>query len=317
MVESHRRESTGTNGDGRALRTYYARHGSKLDIDEQTYADLWRAGIVAVHYPADARGWREESDATSTDPEDYVGSAKSALSRLHEVARDGGYVCAEYEPFDGCLVGYVKPGSEVELVRGRWGAKNDAGDREAILKAVRMTRFKRLTAAESLSLLAARPRQGTFSRWPGAGVRVRDVVEGVQSRVEMGDFTPTQQEVLCSEALRMEEMARHGIPVLEALLLPVGRTLRDVDIYGIGPDGRRVLAQVTNHRYPGKAAEAKLKKLAAYGDPDTVLLFICPASEVAREDSILVVPLDLLFDEFVASGKGQRWLEACQDAFHR
>ena len=69
-----------------------------------------------------------------------------------------------------------------------------------------------------------------------------------------------------------------------------------------------MLAQVTNPRYPGKAAEAKLKKLAAYGDPDTVLLLICPASEVAREDSILVVPLDLLFDEFVASEKGQRWL---------
>ena len=51
-----------------------------------------------------------------------------------------------------------------------------------------------------------------------------------------------------------------------------------------------------------------MKKLAAYVEPDTVLLFICPASEVAREDSILVVPLDLLFDEFVASEKGKRWL---------
>ena len=311
MVESHRRESTGTKGDSRTMRTYYARHGSKLDIDERTYADIWRAGIVAVHYPADARGWREESDATSTNPEDYTGSAKSALSRMHELALGGGYICAEYEPFDGCLVGHVQPGSEVELVRGRWGAKNDAGDREAILKSVRMTRFQRLTAAESLSLLAARPRQGTFSRWPGAGSRVQNLVEGLESRVEIGGLTPTQQEVLCSEALRMDEMAKHGIQSLETLFLPVGRTLRDVDIYGIDPDGRRVLAQVTNYRSSSKTAEAKKRRLAAYGDPDTVLLFICRASEVAREGSILVVPLDLLFDAFVESERGRRWLEAC------
>ena len=140
---------------------------------------------------------------------------------------------------------------------------------------------------------------------------MRNLVEGLESPVEIGGLTPTQQEVLCSEALRMEEMAGHGIPQLETLLLPVGRTLRDVDICGIGRDGRRVLAQVTNYRYPGKAAEPKVRKLAGYGDSDTVLLFICQTTEVVKEGSVVIVPLDLLFDVFAASERGQRWLETC------
>jgi hypothetical protein len=47
---------------------------------------------------------------------------------------------------------------------------------------------------------------------------------------------------MCSEYLRH---AHGALPILVHLLLPVGRTMKDVDIYGIASDGRKVHAKVT------------------------------------------------------------------------
>ncbi len=56
------------------------------------------------------------------------------------------------------------------------------------------------------------------------------------------------------------------MPVLQRLLLPVGKTLEDVDIYGVAEGGALVYAQVTNHRVSTKAAREKATRLRTYRD---------------------------------------------------
>jgi hypothetical protein len=55
----------------------------------------------------------------------------------------------------------------------------------------------------------------------------------------LGVLAPKQWEAICSEYLRDIEGVR-------PLLLAVGSTLKDIDIYGVNRDGRRVLAQCKN-----------------------------------------------------------------------
>jgi hypothetical protein len=97
------------------MHTYFARHGGNLDIDEETYDRLWEEAIVALHYPEKANGLAE-SDSESIEPADCYKEGADPLARLHELARCGGYVCAEYAPKAGCLVVYVPPNSEIRAV---------------------------------------------------------------------------------------------------------------------------------------------------------------------------------------------------------
>jgi hypothetical protein len=55
----------------------------------------------------------------------------------------------------------------------------------------------------------------------------------------LGVLAPKQWEAVCSEYLRDTEEVR-------PLLLAVGSTLKNIDIYGVNSDGRRVLAQCKN-----------------------------------------------------------------------
>jgi hypothetical protein len=46
------------------------------------------------------------------------------MRALATLADEGGYVCAEYYGQSECALGYVKPGSNIELVYGHWGSVN-------------------------------------------------------------------------------------------------------------------------------------------------------------------------------------------------
>ena len=295
------------------MTTYFARHGSKLNIDEATYQKLWDEHLVAIHYPTDRTG-PQNADSESTDPADYNGTSGGVLRRLRSLARNGGYVCGVYKGHSGCVVGYVEPGSEVVLVRGARGSKEDAEGREAVLKAVRLSRARHLGPAESAALLSARPRQGTFCAWHKAGQMVHDLVEGGAWLTSAERLTPTLQEVLCSELLRLPVAEAHGLPRMESSLVPVGRTLKDVDVLGLSPEGQFVAAQVTNYEANSDQAQSKLSKLAAYGSSNggdrPWLVLFCQADAPEERDGVLVFPLERAFELFTASAEGQRWVRA-------
>jgi len=287
------------------LKTFFIRHTKKLDIDQETRIRLWLERLVAVHYPHESTG-SGDTDSESLDPEDYTGRAKSAIRYINDLAKSGGYVCAEYFGHDCVLVGKVPPGSYVQLVRGRWGSLNGLDGREAVLKAVKLSQVMEVQPAACATIMAARPRQGTISYWPRAKGTIERLVEGIYHSVTLADLSPDLQEVICSEYLRQEHLPQ-GTPRLSILLLPIGRTMKDLDLLGLALDGKQICAQVTYS--PIEKIRHKMERLRAYAGSDTHLLMFCSATELASKDGVHIIPLECVFDWVTNSEWGGRWLD--------
>jgi hypothetical protein len=74
--------------------------------------------------------------------------------------------------------GYVRPNSEIELLRGSWGTLNDLEGREAILKSLNLTKARVVPEASLATILVGRPIRGTISRWPNAKQAIRNMKNG-------------------------------------------------------------------------------------------------------------------------------------------
>lgn len=292
--------------------TYFARHGSGLDIDTNTFNKLWTNNYIGIHYPWDIHGTFAKHDAKSLNPSDYKSQAKSCLKKLTELAKNGGYVFAVYDIDPGGKIGYVEPNSIIELLPGTWGQRGTHKGREAILKVIKLNKVKNLSASESISLKSVQPRQGTFCTWHMSGARVQSLLDGYSERREgVSNLTTDLQEVMCMEFLRTEAARKHGLPILQSTLSPVGRTMKDIDIHGITPDNKKIFAQVTN--YGKEKSSLKIKKLDNYASPEhyTILFHKRDIQDVnIKADNRIYFPLDLVFHEFCEKNDyGIQWLK--------
>lgn len=285
--------------------TYYIRHTKDLLISDELRSRLWDERRVAVHYPALAGQDLEEwPDARSLDRNAYDTSGKRAVGALVRLAREGGYVCAEYAWRDACLIGFVPPSSKVELIEGRWRDR----ERTAVLKTLLLERTATVSPAKQTALLAGRPRQGTAMRWWAVGTAVADLVEGRESPASLGLLSPSLQESLCAEYLRTPEAEADGLPRLSALVLPVGRTLRDVDVYGVAADGCLLLAQVTLSQE--HAVEWKAEALRRYAGSDAHTVLFCQCDAPSVTSGVMIYPIGRAFERFTATDAGMLWLDA-------
>ena len=296
------------------MKTYFIRHSSALAISKATMNTLWQQDRIAIHYPVDNSGDFELFDSESLNPEDYSGSAKSNLQRFTDLARDGGYVFAAYRGKPGGKVGVVEPGSDVELFRGEWRQKGEAATRQAVLKSIELKKVRELNAGQAISLTAVQPRQGTFCQWHKVGARVIDLVEG-KSDIRLDSLTPDLQEVMCMEYMRTQKAAENGLPQLQHTLMPVGRTMKDIDILGVDKDGQKVSAQVT---YGGlNKTGAKFKKLDQYLKSGHKTVYFCNADKTETINGHLVYPLEHVFKEFCEQTKaGNNWLHDATQLFN-
>lgn len=286
--------------------TYFIRHSSALDVDTDTLEALWTEDRIAIHYPHDKSGTFDRGDSRSLTPSDYAGNARSALQRLLDLARDGGYVFATYRGKAGGKVGYVTPGSSVELFHGSWGSKNMLQGREATLKALRLSGARDLTAEKAISLTAVQPRQGTFCRWQKVGQRVMALATGARA-IGLDSLTPDLQEVMCMEYLRTAEARKRGLPVLRQTLMPVGRTMKDIDILGVAESGRIISAQVTYKSL--NPSDRKLRRLDPYRTEGNETIYFCQCEQTQEINGHLIFPLKQVFDDFCLSNEeGQEWL---------
>jgi hypothetical protein len=117
--------------------TFYCRHTSDLAVTDAVIEGLWTQKRIAVHYPEFHDGMRS-TDNESMNPDDYSRHAKGVIRALVDLARDGGYVWAEYRGHNDCLIGHVAPNSEINILREAWHRPGYAG-RTAILKSVQLT----------------------------------------------------------------------------------------------------------------------------------------------------------------------------------
>ena len=97
---------------------------------------------------------------------------------------------------------------------------------------------------------------------------------------------------MCYEYLR-------EIGVLSSLLMPIGRTLRSIDIWGLGPEGKEVLAQVT-HSSEEKVIAEKIATLRSFSGDASVLFFFGPESGKVEHNGVEYVSIEKVFDEMVA-----------------
>lgn len=286
------------------MKTFFCRHSSELDIDNETYNHLWENDFIAIHYPASKHGWKEAGDCESTDPHDYSGSAKKAMNALRKLSKHGGYVFSVYENQEDYKIGFVEPETEIEIIKGKWGNKNGVGGRLAILKGLRLSRSIELNPLYALSLTCAQPRQGTICVWSKAGKRVQNIMNGINKEKELSDLTPDLQEVLCSEFLRTG--IDPDLPKITSLLTPVGRTMKDVDIMGLGENKKRVLVQVTYSFEP----QWKINRLKKYvNETDTDLILFCRTNNPRMAEGVMVYSIDQVFKRFSESELGQNWIE--------
>ena len=265
--------------------------------------------MIAVHYPHNENGELGENDTESISIDDYTGSAKSAMKALHELARQGGYVFAQYRNHDSYKIGYVPPSTSVELIRGEWGNQYGGLEgRPAVMKGVRLSRVQTLSAMDAISLVCAQPRQGTFCRWRSVGPRVENLVEGHGGSLTLDGLTPDLQEVLCSEFLRSGIDQR--LPHIVALLTPVGRTMKDVDIVGLTTGGERVAVQVTHGSL--SASQWKIDRMQRYAGSDVRRLLFCKDTEYQVVDGVEIYDLGEAYNRYSASDIGKLWLELVQ-----
>lgn len=278
------------------MKSYFIRHTKDMSVYDEDLEKLWSQNKVAIHYPdlPEPTNGIGEADNESRDPSDYPSGARTAVKTLKNLAENGGYVWAESRVDGRAKIGLVKP-QEIKLYHGRWAFSPEHPDREgteAILKTVQLEdKVKMVDTDEAFGLRAGRPQQGTICQWHKCGTRLADLVEGRPTSWEWSNLSTEQQEAACAEFLRYDE-GDH--PRLQYLLLPVGRTLKDIDIYGLDPSGRKVFAQVTYREPGGKEFNDKLEKLKKYANADSSvkLVYFCRCEELEERDRVYYVPVE-------------------------
>ena len=285
------------------MKEHFIRHriGS---LGHESIRELFEDDILAIHYPGDG-----PRDSRSCDAKDYKElGAKRAIRAFCSLAKTGGYVWAQYPGCRQVKIGTVEAGSNVDRLSRRWeatGWTKKRKDREvgdlAILKALKLTRVRTISADRLMMLRAVRPRGSTVCEWHKADGRLAKEVEGEELELRWRNLSPAQQEVATAQFLREHDLP--GIPHLDMLLMPPGRTLKTVDIYGraTGDDGR-LFVQVTNRTR--KAAEGKTAGLRDLRGPKNHLLMVCESDDVVSEDEVTFVPISLV-DEWIQQNKAR------------
>ena len=226
---------------------------------------------------------------------------------LAALASEGGYVCAEFSQHDRCLVGYVPPKTQIELFRGVYGHQDPKlAGRPAILKSLRLRRAKCIEAADAHLIRIGRPQQGAISRWPSAKNRIADLVEERRRRSSLSSLLDYQQDVMVSEFLRTPAARRARLPLVAQYLTSIGRTMKDVVLYGITSTGQKVLAQIT---YLGLSqCDKKLQALRRHRSSNTRLVLFCNCEAPSSVGGVQIFPLKQAYERFRATAKGKLWL---------
>ncbi len=287
------------------MNTYFIRHTRKLEIDAETAERIWNENYITIHYPKDVRNDISTGDSTSIDPDDYNGKDRSSMRTINNLCKSGGYIFSVYWNKAGGKIGFVNPGSKIELLKGVWRDNSKYAGRDAILKAVKLDRVRNLSASECISLTSVQPRLGTIVQWHKVGERVKFLLEGVMEPT-VGSLTPDLQEVMCMEFLRSDKTKKYSLPKLEYTLAPVGRTMKDVDIVGATSEGKLIYAQVTFSRL--ESAGWKLAKLDAYSAENQYTILFCRCDSPSIDKSHIIFPIELVFEEFcLKSENGINW----------
>lgn len=240
-----------------------------------------------------------QSHNPSLNPDDYKvqKSAPSNINILKELSERGGIVWAEYYTEKKFIkIGIVPQNSEIELEKKyRWENEKypKRKGKQAVLKVIQLQNVKEIERGKLMSLIVSRPRQGTLKRWTAIGNKLKSIYYEKPLKKDFSSLTPAEQEIACLEFLRNQKLFS-DIPQLRYLLLPLGRTMENVDIYGLSNDNKKIFAQVTYYgESKGTELENKKEKLRNLSNfsNDQYLLFFYKCSKIYKDRDILFIPI--------------------------
>ncbi|MEI6846784.1 MAG: hypothetical protein WCK32_01910 [Chlorobiaceae bacterium] len=266
---------------------YFIRHTKVIEISENGFKELYDEQMIGIHYSSHYNIDRKEL----LDPEAYKEkTAKQALRCLIELGKNGGYVWSDYSPISKSVIGKIEPNTEVQLIDFEVDPeKNNTNcrDGKVTMKCLRLSDKRNIEEDEFLALKARRPQQGTFVHWEKSYGKIRKIFNEDFSISSLSDLTPDQQEILVYEYLSHAESNKCHI---QHLLMPIGRTMKDIDIYGVNKSGQKVFVQVT---YSEKD-KTKIEALRKYKGKDNLLVY---AGDVKNqeEDGIIFLNCETIY----------------------
>lgn len=270
------------------MNSYFIRHTNVLAVGPTVISRLYAEDTIAIHFPGDG-----PFDSRSLEPSDYKNrSERTAIALFKELATNGGYVWAQYYTEENVKIGCVLPGSLIVLREEKWTNPEyqlRLGS-PAILKTLKMSSLQVIKPDRLQALRAMRPKQGTISRWPSAHAQLKAVIEHENVPLEWSNLSPAQQEIAFTEFLREHDIAE--LPKLQLLLMPPGRTLKDIDVYGLATDGHKIFAQVTYSNL--SAARGKIERLRKYAGSSNYLVLLCRTDHLHHDGDVIVVPVSTL-----------------------
>lgn len=249
----------------------------KCSSTPEVLQQLWDKRLVVLHY----------GDSPSLDPNDYDESGKKSLTRLHNYCEEGRIVGADFRELrrDKMLVGFIMPGSKVKAI------KFEGGGESYCYKTVELTDTVEVPYTRYPVLMALQPRQTTLTGWPSAQKALQAAIKGRSLPREVSSLDPNQLEVLCYEWLRTNgHLAR--------LIMPIGRSMCDIDIFGMNDAGHHVYAQVTHSTSPDTNDE-KLDRLLSHKNRKATLFYFAPQSFRTKRQGIRVVPIQEVFSDLL------------------
>ncbi len=273
------------------MNSYFVRH-KNLAVNPEDLDRLWEDNKIAIHYPGDGRG----PDSESIEPGDYRRSDKGAIGCFKELSEKGGYVWAESERQTDAKIGRVQP-QEYKPFRTTWIKNSDprykhkTDSDEAVLKVLQLVDFRPVHPGTAMGLRAGRPR-GTICRWKKCGRRLEALVKKDTPDYEWDDLSTELQEAACAEYLRLHD--DFDLPKLQFLLLPVGKTLEDVDIFGMSKEGERIFAQVTF--LEKENSQDKIERLKKYVGQGNKVIYFCKCSMSSEEDSVFFIDVGRVWE---------------------
>lgn len=280
------------------MKSYFIRHTKKIAVSEEDIQKIFEQDKIAIHFPGE-----EEQDSKSIEPSDYeTKNARRAIGSFKELNDNGGYIWAKYYSTDKIKIGEVQPGS-FELFPTYWSGERrkpgEAGYRKigdkAILKTLKMKNVSVLNRSEAIELARGiEPMYRTITRWRKIDNRLERRVNHAPFDQEWKSLGTQRQETTCSEYLRKPDVKQ--CPKLEFLLLPIGGTLEDVDIYGLTEDGKKLFAQVTYYEKSDQQCKQKIDGLRKYQGKGIRLVFFCRCENISEEKGILFIPVEKVFE---------------------
>ena len=278
------------------LKSYFIRHN--MDITEEATKELCRDNLISIHFT----DYPFANTQEYLDPENYntktlpmlngseIRAAKRAIGIFRDLNKKGGYIWAEYS--DQIKVGKVIVNSFRKIEKQRKKPSKVYTEEKSLLKTLKIEYKKTIEPEDAMSLKVCRPPFTTITEWKAVRNRLEYLIKGMPQPKEWGSLFDSEQESVCGEFLRENQKNSANLPVLKHLLLPIGRTMKDVDIYGITQENKKMFAQVTYKNE--KNSTEKKDKLEDYEGEK--VLFCKSSSEqiIHKKEGMWIVPLDIV-----------------------